>query len=293
MNFEPSFIRYLAAKQTVDDRALNRVVWNALIGALPPQSPIAPLRVLEIGAGIGTMLERLVAREVLHHASYTALDADAANIAELQRRWTTRQATAPGVTIEPEAIDVLEFVARPQTQGKWDMLIAHALLDLLNLPRALPQLLSVLRPGGLFYFTINFDGATILQPEIDPAFDAEIERLYHQTMDERLIHGEASGDSQTGRHLFHLLKQAGVEIMEAGSSDWVVYADRAGYRGDEAYFLHFIVETLRGALIDQPPLTERQAEFQAWIDRRHRQIEDGTLVYIAHQIDFAGRVPEP
>jgi hypothetical protein len=111
-------------------------------------------------------------------------------------------------------------------------------------------------------------------------------------MDERITNGEPSGDSRTGRHLFHRLRQAGVEILEAGSSDWVVYANRAGYRNDEAYFLHFIVDTLRNALIDRQPLADRRAAFQAWIDRRHRQIEERTLVYIAHQIDFVGRVPE-
>ncbi len=308
-NFEPSFIRYLAAKQTVDDRALNHAVWQALVRALPSQSPAHPLRVLEVGAGIGTMIERLIERGVLRCATYTAIDAGADNIAELERRslkWgeTLGLRAAAGeqrvcledetrrLTIEAQVIDVLDFSARAHGKRPWDVLIAHAFLDLLNLPRALPHLLALLRPGGLFYFTINFDGATILEPSLDPALDAEIERLYHQTMDERVTHGEPSGDSHTGRRLFHLLRQAGGEILEAGSSDWVVYADRAGYRNDEAYFLHFIVETLRGALSDHPQLANRRAEFEAWIDRRHRQIEEGELVYIAHQLDFVGRMPE-
>ena len=292
MDFEPSFVRYLAAKQTVDDRALNRVVWDTLGKALPAQTAARPLRVLEVGAGIGTMIERLVRREVLRHVVYTAIDADANNIAELKRRWVAWQASTPGVVVEAEALDVFELTARPTVRGKWDVLIAHAFLDLLNLPQALPQLLAVLRSGGLFYFTLNFDGATILQPEIDPAFDAEIEQLYHQTMDERLTYGEPSGDSHTGRHLFHLLRRAGVEILEAGSSDWVVYADRAGYRNDEAYFLHFIIDTIQRALSAHPALVDQQAAFQAWIDRRHRQIEEGTLVYLAHQIDLVGRITE-
>ena len=54
-----SFPRYLAAKKSVDDRALNRRVWETLAQSLPAASP-APLRVLEVGAGIGTMLERLL-----------------------------------------------------------------------------------------------------------------------------------------------------------------------------------------------------------------------------------------
>ena len=52
------FVRYLAAKQTVDDRALNAHVYETLRAALPP----GPLDVLEVGAGAGAMLDRLATR---------------------------------------------------------------------------------------------------------------------------------------------------------------------------------------------------------------------------------------
>jgi len=53
---EYSFPRYLLSKQSVDDRALNRVVLDALRANLPAE----PVRIIEVGAGIGTMLARLV-----------------------------------------------------------------------------------------------------------------------------------------------------------------------------------------------------------------------------------------
>ncbi|MBI5649711.1 MAG: class I SAM-dependent methyltransferase [Chloroflexi bacterium] len=274
MNFEPSFTRYLAAKKSVDDRALNRNVWDAFCRALPMQSPDAPLRVIEVGAGIGTMIERLIARAVLTNARYTAIDLDAANIAELNRRVSS----TPDIRIEAHAIDVFDFSARA-TQT-WDVLIAHAFLDLLDVPRALPLLFNLIRHGGLFYFTINFDGATIFEPTIDATFDAEIERVYHSTM----------RDSQTGRHLVRWLRDAGATIIQAGSSDWIVSGDAAGYANDEAYFLHFIIETMRGALQDRPEFASQRDRLLEWIACRHRQVEQGTLVYIAHQIDFVGRV---
>jgi 2-polyprenyl-3-methyl-5-hydroxy-6-metoxy-1,4-benzoquinol methylase len=276
MNSEPSFTRYLAAKKTVDDRALNCNVWDALCRALPAQSRDAPLRVIEVGAGIGTMIERLIARDVLMHARYTAIDLDAANIAELNRRVPS----TPDIRIKSHAIDVFDFVAH--TTQTWDVLIANAFLDLIDVPHTLPQLFALLKPDGVFYFTINFDGATIFEPTIDAAFDAEVERVYHRTM----------RDSQTGRHLFHWLRDAGATIFQAGSSDWIVSGDATGYANDEAYFLHFIIETIRGALQDRPEFASERARLQKWIACRHRQIEQGTLVYIAHQIDFVGRVGE-
>ena len=300
-----SYVRYLAAKKSVDDRALNHHVWQNLRASLPEASPADPARVLEVGAGIGTMVERLVAGGLLTHAIYTAMDGETDNITETRRRlprWAADQGFSiveknptqvrlqrggQNVVVETEAIELFDFIAREQGQGAWDLLIAHAFLDLMDVPTTLPALFSVLHPGALFYFTINFDGATILQPEIDPALDVQIETLYHQTMDHRRVAGEPSGDSRTGRHLFGHLRATGAEVLDAGSSDWVVHAGPNGYAADEAYFLHFIIRTIHTALAGHPELDAQR--FSTWIEQRHDQVEAGTLVYVAHQLDFLGR----
>src|SRR5258708_22678642 len=79
-------MRYLAAKKSVDDRALNWQVWQRLVAALPRVTPEQPLRILEVGAGIGSMVERLLAGDVLTHATYTALDKAPALLTEAHRR---------------------------------------------------------------------------------------------------------------------------------------------------------------------------------------------------------------
>jgi hypothetical protein len=60
-----NFIDYLAAKKSVDDRALNRHVLKSLVQHLPPIDAQGLLYVLEIAAGIGTMIERLVQWNIL------------------------------------------------------------------------------------------------------------------------------------------------------------------------------------------------------------------------------------
>src|SRR5262245_54159044 len=311
-----SFARYLTAKKSVDDRALNQSVWQSLLTALPRAIPEQPLQILEVGAGLGTMVERLVASEKLTHATYTAIDLEPALIAEARRRlpqWATAQGwqvqhdsqtqVRPGgpefhmqrsgqdIRIATEAIDLFHFIAREQGRRTWDLLIAQALLDLVDVPTTLPALLSLLRPGGLLYCPITFDGGTVFQPEIDREFDAAIEACYHQTMDQRLVAGKPSGDSRTGRHLFAHLRAAGAEVLAAGSSDWVVFAGPNGYAADEAYFLHFIIHTMHTALAGHPDLDAER--FTAWIAQRHAQVEQSTLVSIAHQLDVLGRVPAP
>ena len=315
-----SFARYLAAKKSIDDRCLNQHVWQCLVEALPPATPDRPLRVLEVGAGIGTMIERLLEKRVLSHATYTAIDAEAANITETGHRlpqWASEhgfrvshseqgdlpsldcrqqlrlqhsgQDTHQDIVVELEAIDLSAFVHREQGQQVWDVLIAHAFLDLIDVPATLPGLFSVLSPGGLLYCTLTFDGATIFQPHIDPGLDTHIEAAYHQTMDQRLIAGTPSGESRAGRHLFGHFRAAGAEVLAAGSSDWVVFAGSNGYPADEAYFLHFILHTIQTALTGHPDLDAER--FAGWLAQRHAQVEHGSLVYIAHQLDLLGRVP--
>lgn len=283
MTEDYSFTRYLAAKKSVDDRALNAHVSETLSNLLAGTDDIS---VLEIGAGIGTMVERLRERQILLPGTrYTAIDAQEENI-ELARQ---RLRSLPeAYVLEFEAIDLFDLFAREQGGRNWDLLIAHAFLDLIDLETTLPQLFALLKPGGLFYFTINFDGETILHPAIDREFDERILTLYHRTMDTRLVNGQRSGDSRTGRKLFTYLPAAGAEILDAGSSDWVVYPQAGGYEADQAYFLHYIVNTIARALHGNPDLDRNY--FAAWIAQRHAQIEAGTLVYIAHQLDFCGRL---
>src|SRR5262249_56185776 len=79
-------MRYLAAKKSVDDWALNWRVWQRLVAALPRATTEQPLYILEVGAGIGSMVERFLAGDVLTHASYTAIDKAPALLTEAHRR---------------------------------------------------------------------------------------------------------------------------------------------------------------------------------------------------------------
>ncbi len=62
------------------------------------------------------------------------------------------------------------------------------------------------------------------------------------------------------------------------------------YPGDEAYFLRSILNTIRSALRNHQDRVE-PADLAGWLAERGRQLATGELVYIAHQLDFAGRWP--
>ena len=294
MTIEYSFPRYLLSKQSVDDRALNKDVLTALKANLSPQ----PLRVIEVGAGIGTMLVRLLRWEVTSQIKYTLVDEMDENV-QFARTWLPEWARENGLEVEETSTNEIRFFdARRDVRVKLvradvfdfidgqpepaDLLIAHAFLDLLPMPEGLVKLLTLTK--NLAWLTINFDGVTTFAPSLDPELDSLIEKLYHLTMDTR----PSGGDSQSGKHLFGHLKQTGAKIEAAGASDWVVYPVDGRYPADEAYFLQFILHFFEESLENHPELDA--AAFAEWLAKRREQIERGELVYIAHQMDFLARI---
>ena len=271
---EASFIRYLAAKKTVDDRSLNRRVWETMTSLLGGRAS----RVLELGAGIGTMVERAAAGlGELRPDSWTLLDSQPGLLEEARRRLAGR---VPFRTSFLEA-DVEGFLA--DCRDRFDLVFAHAFIDLFDPGRLLPGIVRLARPGGCLLFSIAFDGLSAWEPEIDAELDARIVSLYHRTMDDRITAGRASGDSRAGRHLLTLLPRLGCRIEEAGSSDWVVYPRGGGYPADERFFLECILGFFEESLSGRPELDH--CDFGRWLETRRAQLASGRLVFIAHQLD--------
>ena len=272
-----AFRRYLRAKRTVDDRALDRRLVGVLRERLADRAAGAegPLRVLEVGAGIGTMVARLIDWEVLPpgETRYVAVDLDAGALAGLPaflREWAADrdasvavadagentvdgdalvvETAARTVTVEPVAADAVAYAeAHP---GERDALIGMALLDVLDL-NALGTLLGALAPGGTYYFPITFDGGTRFRPA-HPA-DRAIERRYHAHMDAKPGGNSRAGDDAVAR----LGGIEGSSLLGVAGSDWVVRAaeDAAraspsdpDYPGDEAFFLRHILDTVETAV---------------------------------------------
>ncbi len=291
------YARYLAAKTTVDDRALNRPVLAELRRLMPAGAP----RVLEVGAGLGTMVARLLNWGAVSAGEYVLLDADR-QLLDRSRQWLRDWATTRGLRSDllPDGLRVGDLRVRlaHAELGSYlegapgapaDVLIANAVLDLVDVPAVLPGLLRLLVPGGVYWFTINYDGESIFVP--GHPHDDQIMRAYHRDMDERVRYGRPAGESRTGRRLFHHLRAAGAPALAAGSSDWVLHAGPDGnYPADEAYFLGSILTTIQNALRDRQDQVE-PADLAGWLAERRRQLATGELVYIAHQLDFAGRSP--
>jgi len=307
INQLPPFTDYLLSKKSVDDRALNLRVWNQFDENLQQRATLkGQLDILEVGGGIGTMLARLLENGTLPNCRYTLVDTEPDSIAYAQvylanwareANWRFEFVTDDRfrLTNDKRRVDVKTicgdiFPLLARCPAAWDAMIAHAVLDLFHLPSALPSLLTALQPGGLFYTTINYDGLTIFEPPLLPDFEAQILARYNQTMDKRRTDGQPSGDSRAGRHLFGELRQHGVEIFAAGSSDWVIYANTNGYTQTEGKFLHHLLSFIENEMNRQREIGTDLLE--RWIKIRRQQITDGELLCIVHQMDYLGMLPK-
>ena len=294
------FRRYLRAKRTVDNRALDRRLLGKLREGLTEHDGTEPLSVLEIGAGIGTMVTRFLEWDILPAAEirYTAVDIQQSNVDALPeqlRRWAgdcsvtvedgdgTVMLSGPErrVVVEPVAADAVEHIRQEPTDC--DLLVGAALLDIID-DVALPTLLSALDAGGLYYVPLTFDGGTRFRPS-HPDDDA-IERAYHEHMDTK-----PCGNSRAGSAVLARLHGLPGVSVDAAGSDWVVVPEDGAYPADEAYFLEYILDTVEQALGELD--CGQQDTLDAWLAARREQLDAGELLYTTHQLDLFGRVTDP
>ncbi len=296
------FQRYLEAKRTIDDRALNRRVFDRFTEGLASRE--APARIVELGAGIGTMIARLAAWDALpERVSYRAVDRDRENVAYAREKlpgwleqagfaveWTdparpgdrtlVARSTETRLDVSLEVADAFEITDTA------DAVIAAAFLDVVALEDAIEVIDRLLDSRGLLYAPITFDGGTTFAPA--HPLDDRIERCYHRHMDEL----RAPGGSLTGRELLVSLPDRGWTIEAAGGADWVVRPIDDGYPDGERAFVDHILETIDEAIAELDPHDLSTAERERWLDRRRGELDRGELVYVAHNLDVLARPPQ-
>jgi hypothetical protein len=269
---------YLEAKRTIDDRSINHAVWQELLRAVASGGGDV-LRIAEIGAGTGTMVDRLrewggFAPAVVgtRQIIYDAWEINPETAAHLTQRIDESPHIGTGT------VHVEDIRDRTSTE-QFDLVIANAVLDLFA-PGALADLIdSLLAPGGLLYASIVFDGVTLMEPAIDPALDAGVLQLYHRSMTQGF-----------GRRQVWALHERGFRIREVGSSDWVIPPRREGPLKDERVLVETILDMMERSVTEQIVSADDSVitvdELADWITARREQLHRGALLFEAHQIDF-------
>jgi hypothetical protein len=286
---------YLSAKKSVDDKSLNQAVWSKLINSIKAQqNKSGPMHILEIGAGIGTMIERFLEADLLTDCHYTAIEMESPfrevafnrlknwailnnfSFDEINKEKITLTCDGKNLELNWVITDVLNYheMANKNTH---DLLIGHAIIDLLPVPQCMPTLLDYLKPGATFYFSLNFSGTTQFIPA--HPFDEKISAAYHQDMDNRFPQLKWQ-PSQTGVMLGNWLTTQGHTIIEQGLSDWNL--PLSDLEPDtNRLFINNILDTIENALKNLPGLEE-------WLKTRRTQLKTRELQLLVTNQDYLG-----
>jgi len=264
--------RYLEAKRTVDDRALDHRVRDRLLDELPG----AP-RIREAGVGTGVTVPRLLDWGVTA-GDYLGVDRDPDVIEYARERRASEcggDRIEGGFRVADLTVRFAQGDALTAFEGAGaDCVVAQAFLDLVPIDDALDAFADALTPGGLVYAPITFDGETAFQPD-HPADDAVV-AAYHDAID-----AEPGRDARAGRHLLDRCRARDGDLLAVGASDWIVYPP---YPADERAFLATILEFVAEAV------GGRVDGADDWLRTRRRQLDDGRLSYVAHGYDALYRV---
>lgn len=292
-----AFADFLQAKFALDERSLNREVRGAFLDAL---RSLPRIQCLDVGAGTCATLRRLLNSALTTPLSLTALDRDP-GLLDIARQETAAWLRALGleprmekgvIQTQGERLTTIRFVAgelrdyRPDRL--YNVITAHAFLDIAPLPEALRLFAAWLQPGGYLYASSNYDGDTALLPEYDDAaFEARLLGHYNHTMERRRVDGQATGGAYCGRRVHGLLPEYGFDILAYGSSDWNITPFLGEYRDGDAVCLMAVLEMIRGE--GQSSGLFHQDQLDRWREDRLRLLQQRRMGLIIHQLDLLGR----
>ncbi len=292
------FADYLAAKYALDSRSLNPHVYQCLVSELNAKTT---LRWLDLGTGSAAMLRRLINATAIESINAIGIDNNKAllDLGELTtERWLADQGysikTQDGALLAQSDNKLLQLRfgcrsaldAIPESHRKiFDLVTAHAFMDVVPLGQVTDSIANYLSPDGLFYGTLNYDGETTLIPVYsDESFENKILANYDQSMENRSLNGVKTGGAKSGRRLLSMLQNKGFEIIAYGSSDWNITPVRGRYRDSDQTCLAALLEMIKKEATGDLGIDSEQ--LNAWYANRISRVERQQLGIIIHQLDI-------
>lgn len=292
-----SIADFLKAKFALDERSLNREVRGAFLDAL---HSLPQIQCLDVGAGTCATLRRLLHSGLTAPLSLTALDRDP-GLLDIARRevesWLRALGLDPcidagAIRTQGERLTAIRFavdeVQDHRPDRLYNVITAHAFLDLAPLPGVLRLFAAWLQPGGYLYASSNYDGDTALAPVYEDAvFEARLLGHYNHTMERRRVDGQATGGAYCGRRLHGLLPEYGFDILVHGSSDWHIAPVLGKYCDGDSVCLKALLEMIHGEGQRSGLFCEDQLE--RWHDERLRLLQEQRLGLTIRQLDLLAR----
>lgn len=293
-------LRYLRAKGSIDARSVNLQVRRACAEALSQLPADRPLRVVELGGGAGGGFRYWTSLLApFEQVAFTAVDRDG-ELLEAYREEVEAWAREAGLSAAGDDANRLRFEGEgrafdvrfreltapdgfsPEDEGSFDFMVAQSFWDLVPPRTAFALGRRLLAPGGIFYSTLTFSGATRLVPTHE--LDRQLLHCYHASMG-----GERGGDPYAGERLRGEVRMpaSGFAELASGRSDGRVKPTDEGYPDDEGFFLLTVLGFMEKELATSSEIHDDDLDL--WMRTRRRQLRDGVLSYAARQQDLAAR----
>ncbi len=301
--------QYLSAKKKIDDRSLNRHVWQTLQRSLPKSNVNTPLEVLEIGGGIGTMFLRMVEWQLTPYMNYLLSDPNGEYIdifwqalapwcrkknIEIEKLSATHaliSTTKSSIYISTMVADAEQIVYHFQNKRKHHLLVASGVFDLLDIEIFLPNYLDLLDTSGMLYASINYDCRSIFLPTWPDTRESELLKHYHESMERNSLSSSPLPACMSGSRLLSAALKNKFAILAAGSSDWLVHPKEKYYAEDETLFLRAILETIWLELRENKDVD--QIFLKDWLLQRQNHLNEGKLIFSAKNLDMLLASPMP
>ena len=310
------YVRYLEAKRTVDGRALDIHCLQKFRQALQSIPSSSTIRIVELGAGTGTMLRRLIRdfdKFFVNPVEFTLIDIKADALAIARRLLlncdaqldsagmsdnsisihhsgvdgTIPDIELPGLLVRFKRADVFEFLR--SRIAKFDAVIAASFLDLVSLDDILPIIKNCIDPSSLvraIYCPLTFNGVTIFSSVPN---DSPILRAFHSSMGRGTAGGVDICRAYTGNYLRAALKMINGQAIAMADSNWNVVPKNGMYQNDEMYFVQCILQFVASTSKDELSRFGVTAnDVDEFMKDSLNSLRQKTLSYSAHNVDFVG-----
>lgn len=304
---------FLETKRQLDHESMSNSIWSTLKKEIKKRSEWKqrwPKRILDCGCGSGAMIHHLIKRGIKFD-EYHGIDIQKGLLKKAEQKLMAGDFRKLTLAPQFHALSVYdlrvasnseEYTTRRGVFDKpFDLVCAQSLAEHVDVDRMLGNIWTALDQKGLLLLPINYDGETIFEPVQDRYIEERIIRNFNNlAISGQVYEGCVGGNAYCGRQLYHALGKNGFRVIDFRSEDWVIIPSgvEEPYTKDVIEFLKTIIHAiadankinamnrlslLRGTDFGEPSSIE-ESLIEEWRESRLKQLNDGILVYICHQM---------
>ncbi len=292
-------------KREMDDESLNKKVLDVL-----SKYKNRFKRVLDIGTGSGVQIRRNIESGLLKdNAEIIGMDINREgliNSIDSFRRWAKKKhynliyeksrfihkfKIIKGTNkyfVELREDSVYDLIKNKRELGSFDFISGLSLFEHTKMETALKNIYAIMKKGGLLYLPINYDLHTVFGPTKKDKIEKELAlmRLFNYVaIDSQFKGGVNFGNSQCGSLLPQLCKNANLEILAYGASEWVIPPNKAiKWTSNKKHILDFFVNIFYKIFKEtDKEIMEKfyisSTDIEKWYKLRKNQFKNGTLYF--------------